>query len=174
MSDLSTYIIPLKSIESYSTTYDYELGEPFFSQVLSEEDDIKGGKLRASVTVKKLSHSFELSFELVGKVSVLCDRCLDEMDIKITTSPVLVVKYGEEHVDVDEELVVIPEKEGTINIAWYFYEYMVLALPMQHIHPKGKCNKEMEANLEKYSTKEIAKEENMIDPRWEALKNIQN
>ena len=53
MSDLSTYIIPLKSIESYSTRYDYELREPFFSQVLSEEDDIKGGKLRASVTVKK-------------------------------------------------------------------------------------------------------------------------
>jgi len=171
VSDLSHYIIPLKSIVSYNTTYDYELEESFFSAFVAEDGIIRGGNVKASIDVKKLNYSFELSIKLNGFVSVLCDRCLDVMEIQIDDDSVLVVKFGETYTEVDEELVIVPEKEGVFNIAWYLYESLVLILPLQRIHQDGGCNKEMEKNLQKYST-DITVVNEKIDPRWEALKNI--
>jgi uncharacterized metal-binding protein YceD (DUF177 family) len=172
VSDLSSYIIPLKSIISYTTKYDYELGEPFFLHFVSSEGDIQGGAIVASVLVKKLTHSFELSIELKGFVSVMCDRCLDMMDIDIETESSLIVKFGDEYNDVDDKLIIIPEKEGIINIAWYLYECLVLSIPIQHIHPKGKCNKEMEQKLQTYSTDRIEKPNEDRDSRWDVLKDF--
>lgn len=80
---MSHYIIPLKSIVSYNTTYDYELEESFFSAFVAEDGIIRGGNVKASIDVKKLNYSFELSIKLNGFVSVLCDRCLDVMEIQI-------------------------------------------------------------------------------------------
>ena len=33
----------------------------------------------------------------------------------------------------------IPEEEGEINIAWFLYEFVVLDIPIKHVHEPGKC-----------------------------------
>ena len=148
--------------------------ETYFKEISSQESEIIGGNVDVIVTVKKASFSYELAFNIKGEVVVLCDRCLDSLKVVLDVTPFLVVKMGESYQEVNEELVVIPEKEGVINIAWYLYEYMVLALPMQRVHKKGKCNKDMEQTLASYSLlKDKAKQED-IDPRWEALKKLKN
>jgi uncharacterized metal-binding protein YceD (DUF177 family) len=53
------------------------------------------------------------------------------------------------------------------------YEMIMLALPARSAHKKNECNEEMVQLLQKYTSNQDSKEkEENIDPRWEALKNL--
>ena len=92
------------------------------------------------------------------------------------TENTLRVKLGEEYAD-DGDIVIVPEQDGDLNIAWYLYEFIVLALPMKRVHAPGKCNHEMTGKLKKHSAERDEEDndndEQAFDPRWEGLKNIQ-
>ena len=146
-------------------------------------------RLRIELTVKKTSRAFELSFQTEGIVWVPCDRCLDEMEQPVTSSDKLMVKFGHEYAEEGDNLIVIPEEEGEINVAWFMYEFIALAIPMKHVHAPGKCNKAVTSKLNKHlrtSGDDDAEEsfgagedivvedeaEEQIDPRWNELKKI--
>ena len=92
------------------------------------------------------------------------------------TENVLRVKLGEEYAD-EGDIVVVPEQDGDINIAWYLYEFIALALPLKRVHAPGKCNNDMLGKLKKHSAGSVADVdedgEQEVDPRWAGLKNIQ-
>ena len=130
---------------------------------------------------------FEMNFQIEGVVMVPCDRCLDDMEIPIDTHNRLVVKFGKEYAEESDEVVVIPEDEGAINLAWFLYEFIALAIPMKHVHAPGKCNKAMMGALSKHLRSSADDEDYMddveendadldvereIDPRWKDLKKI--
>ena len=98
-----------------------------------------------------------------------------------------------EYAEEGDNLIVIPEEEGEINVAWFMYEFIALAIPMKHIHAPGKCNKAMTSKLNKHlktnanedsdvddsfdagGGEDIVIEEEVeeqIDPRWNELKKI--
>jgi Uncharacterized ACR, COG1399. len=41
----------------------------------------------------------------------------------------LSLKFGKEYSEESDEIVIIPEDDGEINIAWFLYEFIVLSLP---------------------------------------------
>ena len=101
------------------------------------------------------------------------------------------VKFGQTYAEEGDNLIIIPEEEGEINVAWFIYEFVVLTIPMKHVHAPGKCNKAMTSKLNKHlrtnsndedgheSTYEpeadvVVEEdaEEQIDPRWNELKKI--
>ena len=98
------------------------------------------------------------------------------------------VKFGPEYAEEGENLVIIPEEEGEINVAWFMYEFIALAIPMKHVHAPGKCNKAMSSKLSKhlrttpddeeiYTVEEdaepmAAEDDAPVDPRWNELKKI--
>ena len=84
---------------------------------------------------------FEMNFQIEGVVVVPCDRCLDDMEIPIDTHNRLVVKFGKEYAEESDEVVVIPEEEGAINLAWFLYEFIALAVTHEDVHRRDKCNK---------------------------------
>ena len=100
----------------------------------------KKGKLTVELNVKKTSGVFLLEFQTEGFVIVPCDRCLDEMELPILTSDKLKVKLGSSFTE-EGDIVVVPEEDGYINIAWFLYEFIALNIPMKHIHIPGKSNK---------------------------------
>ena len=102
---------------------------------------------------------------------VTCQRCLDELTLPIYTEEHLVVRFGEDKTAETDELVIIPESEGVIDMAWYLYEFIGLNIPIQPVHEEGECNEQMEELLEKYSPN---REKEEIDPRWEDLKKLIN
>ena len=145
------------------------------------------------LTIKRTSHAFELNFQTEGIVWVPCDRCLDDMEIPVTSSDKLMVKFGREYAEEGDNLIVIPEDEGEINVAWFIYEFIALAIPMKHIHAPGKCNRTVTGKLSKHlrtnadedsddsfdmgMEDEVVSEteeeiEEAIDPRWNELKKI--
>jgi uncharacterized metal-binding protein YceD (DUF177 family) len=184
------YKIDLKNLSPGIHEFDFSLENKFFIDI--DGTEVQKGKVKVLLTVKCSSMLFEMNFRIAGVVSVPCDRCLDDMDLSIETQNRLIVKFGKEYAEESEEIVVIPEDEGAINLAWFLYEFIALATPMKRVHPPGKCNKSMSSKLKKHTTRRsddeddeydngavsdeisIDDEEESIstDPRWDALKDL--
>ena len=156
-------------------------------------DQVRKGTVKVHLTVNRLSLMFEMNFQIEGTVLVPCDRCLDDVDIPISTHNRLIVKFGKEYSEESDEIVVVPEEEGDINVAWFLYEFISLAVPMKHVHAPGKCNKQMSSKLKRHMTRSVddtdkeyentdeveeedidisVEEESSTDPRWDGLKGL--
>ena len=86
----------------------------------------------------------------------------------------LVVKFGEEYDDDNEEVLILPHGEHEMNVAQYIYEMMVLALPSKRVHPgieDGSLDSDIVRRLEELSPERKKKSEN-TDPRWDDLKKL--
>ena len=184
------YKIDLKGMLAETTKYEFQLDNLFFTHI--DAPEVQKGKVNVSLTVKKTSHAFEFNFATEGVVWVPCDRCLDEMELPIETSDTIRVKFGREFAEEGDNLIIIPEEEGEINVAWFIYEFIALSVPMKHVHGPGKCNKSMTNKLSKHlrttsddedsidsldsgsgdDTNIIEDIEEQIDPRWNELKKI--
>lgn len=148
MGKFDAYNIQLKTIPVGKSEVEFHLDHNFFE--LLGDVEIRKGDLIARVKVNKTTKESELTFELEGKVVVLCDRCLDEMDQPIKTSAHLIVRLGKEFKDDGDEIVIVPEEQGIINVLWFLYEYIELAVPIKHVHPFGQCNKGMANKLSEH------------------------
>ena len=128
------------------------------------------GSVHVSLDILRTRNDFfTLDFHETGVVMVPCDICLDLMEQPIETTQRLEVKLGTENSE-EEDLVMVAEDEGILDITWYLYEFIALAIPIKHVHAPGKCNPAMVRALEEYSAARSGEEdEQAMDPRWEAL-----
>lgn len=186
MGKFSLYNIPLRGLSEGKHEFEYDLNDKFFSLIDDGTADVKRGNLKVVISLKKTSVTFELSFDIKGVVHVPCDRCLDDIDMEVDTQNRLVVKFGKEYSEESDEIVIIPEDDGAINIAWFLYEFIVLSLPAKKVHPPGTCNKAMSSKLNKHRAKSsdegdddieegdeaIDDDSSFSDPRWDTLKDI--
>lgn len=100
---------------------------------------------------------------------VPCDVCLEPMEQSIEAIERLEAKFGTENSE-EDDLVTVAEDEGILDVAWYLYEFIALAIPIKHVHAPGKCNPAMVRALEEHSAARSGQEdEQPMDPRWEAL-----
>lgn len=177
---LKQYQIDLKNL-SPATTYkfDYLLDNDFFESV--DGPEVRKGKVNVSLAVVRVSSAFELDFHIEGVVTVTCDRCLEELEIPIETSNRLIVTFGETYAEVSDDRIIISEEEGFINIAWYMYEFIALAIPMKHVHEAGDCNEVMASKLREFCVDELTEEDDVeepengrrtSDPRWDKLRRL--
>lgn len=189
------YNIPLKSLSEGFHTFEYALDDKFFAAIDGEE--VRRGNVAVTVLVNRMSTSFEMDFDLNGTVQIPCTRCLDEMNQAVNTRDRLVVKFGKTYSEESDEIVIIPESDGEINIAWFLYEFIALAIPIKHVHPPGECNRVVSSKLRKHRAVNLyedddgddgdddegvlgddegfTEEENhsVHDPRWDALQGLQ-
>ena len=161
--------------------YQYQLDNQFFLDL--DAPEVQKGRVDVTLKVRKTSGIYQLDFHTEGMVVVVCDRCLDEMEQPIESDDRLRVKLGLEFSE-DDDMVVVPEEEGYINVAWFIYEFIALSIPMKHVHAPGKCNKDMVGKLSKHlrvlnheededlDLEESEDEPQAIDPRWNELKKI--
>ena len=127
--------------------YQYQLDNEFFLDL--DAPEVQKGQVNVTLKVRKTSGVYQLDFQTEGEVVVICDRCLDEMEQPIETTDRLKVKLGAEYSE-EDDMVIIPEEEGYINVAWFIYEFIALSIPMKHVHAPGKCNKDMVTKLSKH------------------------
>lgn len=190
MSQLSEFILPLKSLSLGKHTYNYHLDDAWFEEIDAVE--VRQGDLLAQVEVDYAGRAYELKLMVKGQVKVPCDRCLADMELAIDAESRLLVKMGECYDEESDEVLVIPESEGELNIAWFLYEIIALALPLKRIHEPGQCDKAMSSKLKQHLAKRIDDEEDdemffdeddfeeasdgsaqaNTNPIWDALKNL--
>lgn len=170
-------------------TFEYDLDTEYFKKIDSPE--VQRGKVSAKATVKNNGTEYEIQFQLEGIVMIPCDRCLDDMEWPVNQKSRLIVKFGKTYSEESDEIIVIPEEEGEINLAWFLYEFIALSIPVKHVHAPGKCNKFMSSKLKKHIVKSVdddsgeseaefddgeddflEPENEQADPRWDDLKQL--
>ncbi len=169
--------------------FEYTLDSEFFRNM--ESEDIRRGEVKVTLTVNCKSDYYELDFTLKGAVNIPCDRCLDDMEHEVDTTYHLCVKYGETYSDENDDLLIIPESDAYLNIAYIVYDTVALTIPLKHVHPAGKCNKGMAQKLKMHASSQASdefedfeddgedggdidtREDNaQVDPRWDALRKL--
>ena len=177
---MKMYQIDLKSL-SLSTVYkyDYLLDNYFFASI--DGPEVSKGKVNVWLSVTPASSVFELDFKISGVVTVMCDRCLEEMEVPIETTNRLSISFGEMNAEISDEQIIVSEEEGSIDIAWYMYEFIALAIPMKHVHETGGCNEVMTAKLNELCVDIQTTQDDdtlsdnidrTVDPRWDALRYL--
>lgn len=189
MGKFSAYKLPLKSLSVGTHEFDYKLDKPFFANM--ENADVRDADLDVHLTVVYNGEYYGLSFAIAGTVTLLCDRCLDDLIFPIETAYNITVKYGEDYNDEADDVLEIPESDNYLNVAYMIYDTVVLAIPIKHVHPLGKCNRAMSAMLKKHRARPTDEDSEMeellidemddidteagepvTDPRWDALKKL--
>ena len=171
MCSLEQFKIDLKRLTDEVTTLEFDLDNHFFAAL--DGSELRQGALHVSVSIRKATGFFELLFHNEGTVTVTCDRCLDDMDQPISTDNRLVVKLSAAYSE-EDDVITLPEDEGILDTSWLIYEFMMLAIPIKHVHAPGKCNPAMSQVLEELSADRSSDEESAqpIDPRWSKLAEL--
>ena len=171
MCSLEPLKIDLKGLKEDESVCEFDLGDDFFGAL--DGSQLEHGALHVSVSIRKMAGFFELQFHTEGEVTVSCDRCLDDMQQPIRSDNTLLVKLGDTYSE-DDDTVTISEDEGILDVSWFIYEFIMLAIPIKHVHAPGKCNSAMTQKLSELSgaVRSGEEEAGAIDPRWEKLKNL--
>lgn len=179
--------------------FTYHLDKQFFETM--ESTDVRDANLDVTLTVVNKHDIYSLSFEITGTVTLQCDRCLDDLVLEINPSYATAVKYGEDY-DETDEMLIIPQSDQSLNVSYMIYDSVVLAIPLKHVHPLGKCNRAMSALLRKHRSvkggdedaelmdnlmddmdsidtsvpggEESVANEAPVDPRWEGLSKLRS
>ena len=166
--DLETLKIDLKGLKEGVNHLEFDLDDTYFKAV--DAPEVSRGNVHVSLDIVRNGNDFfTLDFHEVGTVMISCDRCLDLMEQPIETTQRLEVNFGTENSE-EGDLVTVAEDEGILDVTWYLYEFIALAIPIKHVHAPGKCNSAMVRALEEYSAARSGEEdEQPMEPRWEAL-----
>ena len=95
------------------------------------------------------------------------------MEQPIAADSRMMAKFGDDETE-EDEVTVVPESDGILDVSWFIYESIALAIPIKHVHAPGKCNVAMTKKLEELSAARSSdgESEELVDPRWEALKQL--
>ena len=172
MDKLRNYDISFSGLKTGKHEFRFEIDKEFF-QLFDTEQEFTNPKIKVHVLLDKHSTFLEFEITVSGTVELVCDITNENFDHPIENEIRVLVKFGEEYDDSEEDVITIPTSDHAFNISQLIYENVALSIPMKKLSPNV-SDEDLEI-LEKFSPKEIEKEEeDKSDPRWDALKNLKN
>ncbi|MBB1539487.1 MAG: DUF177 domain-containing protein [Prevotella sp.] len=173
MSKLEQFNVDLKALSQGDNILSFVLDDAFFEAI--EAPTVRRGRLQTTLTIHRTEDYFDLDFHTEGLVTVACDRCLDDLEQPISADDHLVAKFGTAYSE-DDELVIVAENEGMLDVSWFIYQFVELSIPLRHVHAPGKCNPAMMKALEEHSAARSGVEsvESSVDSRWAVLEKLKN
>ena len=173
MSQLKEYLIPYKGLEEGEYEYKYLVGESFF-EVFSN-DDIQGAKLTVLAILNKKSTHIEINFSINGTLTLECGRCLDAYENGISIKQSIYIKFGDEYIEEDENLYILPEADNDIDLSKFINELIVVALPMRRVHPDDEDgNPTCLSSILNYIENINNEGSRITDPRWNELNKLRD
>ena len=175
MKPLKEFVVQFVGLKLGKHCFEYKIDKKFFEYF--EYEEFNDSNVNISVVLNKKTTLLELYFKAIGTVNVFCDLTNEPYNQEIENSFDLVVNFGEEFNDENEEILIIPHSEYEINIAQYIYELIVLSMPSRRLHPgieDDTLDSEILDKLKELSPKGVKnkKETQDIDPRWNTLKKL--
>jgi len=160
-------------------TFQYEIGDRFMKDHGEGVGDVKEMHAVVKVSFDKQTNFFMLHFDVGGYVVVPCDRCGDDFQLQLWDEFDLLVKLaGEDAEEIDEEsdVVFIPRSETVLDLSNWLYEFVMLSIPLQRIHPdmadgKPGCNPQALNLLTKL---EPEPEDQSANDIWKGLKALKD
>lgn len=148
MGKFSQYKVPLASLSDGKHEQDFEVNTELFKNM--ENYDIISSDVKVHLDLVKKNDTYDCTFHCKGVLQIPCDRCLDALDHEVDTDYHVVVKYGDRYDDGSDNLLIIPESDSYLNVAYILYDTILLTIPIRHVHPLGKCNRAMQAALNRH------------------------
>ncbi|WP_306012635.1 MULTISPECIES: YceD family protein [unclassified Allomuricauda] len=173
MMKLKEFFIPFSGLKLGKHKFVCEIDDAFFESF--DYQEFNGASVNISAVLEKMSTMMELEMKATGTINVDCDLTGESYDQPIDSDLKLVVKFGEEYNDEDDEILIIPHGEHQFNIAQYIYEMLVLAVPQKRVHPgveDGTLQSDILDKLEELQPKEQKEPSEKTDPRWDDLKKL--
>ncbi len=176
MNQLKDFLIPFVGLKLGKHSFEYQINNTFFENFDYNEYD--NSEIKVNLVFDKKSTHFELNFKQKGFVNVPCDATGEMFNLPIKGKIRLIVQFGEEFNNDNEELLILPHGEFQINISQYIYELIVLSVPQRRVHPgikDGTLQSEALDKLKELQVKEVKKEHKQqedTDPRWDKLKKL--
>lgn len=171
MDKIRNYDVIFSGLKNGFHKFNFEIDQALF-KLFDTEQDFTEPKIQVDISMDKHTTFLEFIINIKGTVILICDISAEKFEHPVENQIEVLVKFGEEYDDSEEDVITIPAKDHAFNAAQLIYECVSLAIPMKKIAPD--ISEEDLAILEKFSPKESSEEEHETDPRWEALKNIKN
>ncbi len=174
MKEVKKYDINIYHLKEGEHQYQFEIEDSFFQNF--DNSLIDHGKVQVILTLDKKTTFIELNFLIQGHYQLICDRSLQEFDHPISTNNKVILKFGDENKEIDDDIYMILPETQKLNIAQWIYEFVMLTVPMKKIHP-DLIDELADVEIGKivYSSEiENGDIDNEIDPRWLKLKNLGN
>ncbi len=188
MKFLRTFDIEVIKFLEGKHEIEFEIGKEFF-QHFEDNELVDEGHLTARVMMDKGANLIELKFQIKGEIKLTCDRSLEEFYEPLNIEEKIIVKYGPEEQEINEDVYMITRDTPKINVAQFIYEFILLGLPAKRIHPDYRTEMDeddyegegMYAYIDGdyFEDEEVENEappqqEESTDPRWELLKKLKN
>ena len=174
MKAFKDYMIPFIGLKEGTHQFEYEVSNDFMA--LFDFEEYNSSAVKVELEFIKKSTFFELRFKIKGTVNVNCDVTTEPFDLPIDDELFMVVKFGDEFNNENEEVLIIPHGSYEINVSQYMYECIVMAVPSKRVHPgveDGTLKSDILEHLETLApSQNKSKSEEEIDPRWNKLKNL--
>jgi uncharacterized metal-binding protein YceD (DUF177 family) len=175
MKSNSEFLIPFIGLKLGKHQFEFVITKTFFDSF--HYDEFGNCDIIVNVVLEKKTSHLELSFKHKGIVNLPCDLTGELFDLPIKASIKLVVQFGDEFNNDNDELLIIPHGEHQIDISQYIYEMIVLSIPQKRVHPgvkDGTLESEALKKLNELKREKVEKEKEIkeIDPRWDKLKQL--
>jgi uncharacterized protein len=172
LRSLRNYSIPFTGLALGKHHFEFDVKDDFFEEF--EYSLVKKADLKCEVDMEKQETMLILDFHISGTVGATCDRCLTEYDQAIDVHEQQIVKFSDEDIDEDDEILTLNKNEHEIMLAGLIYEYINVAVPLITTcggeDDTSQCDKEMLEKLNDLSANN--EQDENPDPRWDALKKI--
>ncbi len=167
---LRQFSIPFIGLSTGNHQFEFGIDDAFFAYF--ENSDIRQAHVKINLDLDKQERMMVLQFNLAGTLRVTCDRCLEEFDFPVNSNELYFIKFGHEHREEEDNVLVITENETHIDISQLLYDYLMLSLPYRIVHPEDDtgnsgCDPGALERIERLSA------DKPTDPRWDALKDLQ-
>lgn len=172
MRPLKEYNISFTGLKYGEHQFKYLINKEFFETF--NYDEFLDSDVLVTLNFNKKSTLLELNFKAEGIVKVVCDVSNESYDQPIRGNLDIVVKFGDDFNNDNDDLIIIPHGEYQINVAQFIYEMIVLAVPNKKIHPGIEDGTLQSDILEKLKDLQPgkSKKNDKIDPRWDDLKKL--
>jgi uncharacterized metal-binding protein YceD (DUF177 family) len=173
MAALKDYRIAFKGLRNGLTSLSFEIDESFFLHF--EMSKIQEGKFTVEVQVEKQVNMIVLEFDISGYYRAACDRCTAPINVDMSGSERIVVKYSEEDQADTDEVMYIDPNSTHIELGDILYELIHVNMPIL-------ASRDCEADDYKYCDQAVLDvlegtddedDDEDSNPLWEDLKNIQ-
>ena len=109
----------------------------------------------------------------IGKINLNCHVSNEPFDYDHNSKMELIVKFGPEFNNENDELIILPIGSNEINISQQLFEMIILSLPIKIAHPgveNGTLETETLKKLKDFESFKTNKQR--TDPRWDKLKDL--
>lgn len=170
MDLMADYRIPFVGLKPGKHEFQMRVDPEFFACFPHSDVDQVHGEVY--VELDKLDTTMTLRLDLDAQLTAPCDRCLDDVNIPLASSDRISIRFGDNTM-LEDDLWILGTKEYELDLAHAIFQLVLLAKPSRVIHEKETdCDFSMTEWQD--DSAQDGEDGDDIDPRWAALKRLDN